>query len=359
MRDLWPTVKDALLLIPFLIIGGVILSQFFGGGVVTGIIAVTGILSLLGRRRQRRTTSDDTNDYGTDETGSTDADTTTDSPGPDVEPQSQAYSFSDTDDTREPLNRTGLRRSNDDILEESGAELRNQIEIYDDGTIDLDNYDDLDLYRQLMLYVVAKRMAYEDRFIDTPNVTVTDINDRPEFDYNKIELLLFLREAQNWLIPPTDQDPPVSTIDYADLDDAAFTVKTRSLSKIADWIFEVPLPNTPPSHISSQLSNAAMMLDEARSEYDRVREDGVTNNDYNADHRYDPVRQKILRACKDARHYPVVFDRDNAWTEYTEYAEALLDFFENDLYTKTEHCLPRMEQYRQQMKEKADDAAYI
>lgn len=113
-----------------------------------------------------------------------------------------------------------------------------------------------------------------------------------------------------------------------------------------------------PSDISSQLSNAAMMLNEARDQYERVQEDGVANNHY-ADERYDPVRQKILRACTDARRYPAMFERDNAWRQYTEYAEALLDFFEKGSYTKTEHCVSRMRRYRKQMKEKADDAAYI
>lgn len=85
----------------------------------------------------------------------------------------------------------------------------------------------------------------------------------------------------------------------------------------------------------------------------------MTNDSYNADHRYDPVRQKIVRTCEYAGEYPVMFERDNAWTQFTEYAEALLDFFEDSLYTKTEHCLPRMQRYQWHMKEKADNASYL
>lgn len=362
MQDLWSTTKKTLLIVLALIFAGYILSQFLDRQTVTGVIAATALVSFI--IQYRRTDQIDTESTGLgngddNTTDDTPADTPTDSSGPDVEPQSQAYSFSDTadtDDTREPLNRTGLRRSNDEILEEAGNKLRDQIGIYDDGTIELDG-DHLDLYRKLMLYVVAKRMAYEDRFIDTPEVTINDINDRPDLTYNKIELLLFLREARDWLVLPNDQDPAVSTIDYADLDDAAFTVKTRSLSKITDWILEDPLPTTTPFAISYRLSNAAMALSEARNQYDKTREDEAETNRYSAEKRYDSVRQKILRACKDAAHYPIIFKRDHAWEEFTEYAEALLDFFEDDLYTKTEHCLPRMQRYRKQMEKTADDAS--
>lgn len=346
---------------------GVFLSVTFGIGIVQALIPAVSWLGLVYAYHRTNadgndtgsTTVEDHNDHSATESEGRTNDTG--SSGSDVEPQSQAYSFSDTADTdesHEPLNRTGLRRSNDDILKESGDKLRNQIQIYDDGTIRLNN-DDLDLYRKLMLYVVAKRMAYEDQFISTPEVTLNEINGRPDLKYNKIEILLFLREARNWLVLPDEPDQSVSTIDYADLDNVAFTVKTRSLSDIADWILDNPLPATTPFDISTRLSSAAMALSEARNQYDKVREDEVENNRYSAEKRYGPVQQKILRACKDAKHYPVMFERDHAWTEFTEYAEALLDFFDNDLYTKTEHCLPRMQRYQKQMKQTADDASYI
>lgn len=335
-----------------------------GQGIAFLTLLVTGTVAILNQTRPAHTEDDgdDTDDRTPKENEDTAADTAAASPGPAVEPQSQADPLSDTDDTddtHEPLNRTGLRRSNDDILEEAGTKLRDQIDIHDDGMIDLDNYDDLDLYRRLMLYVVAKRMVYDDRFIDAPEVTVDDINDRPEFDYNKIELLLFLNEARKWLVAPTEAAPALRTIDYTTLDDAVFTVRTRSLAKIADWILDEPLPDMRPSNLSSRLSSTAMMLKDARSQYDDIREDGVTNDSYNADHRYDPVRQKIVRACEYAGEYPVMFERDNAWTQFTEYAEALLDFFEDGLYTKTEHCLPEMQRYQRHMEEKADDASYF
>lgn len=111
-------------------------------------LVLTGTGIILNQTNTGRDQDGDENEN--DDNGKAD---TTDSSGPSVEPASRAYSFSataSTDEPREPLNRTGLRRSNDDILEEAGAKLRDQIDIYDDGTIELDG-DGLDLYRKLML----------------------------------------------------------------------------------------------------------------------------------------------------------------------------------------------------------------
>lgn len=223
----------------------------------------------------------------------------------------------------------------------------------DDGTIKL-NGDDLDLYRKLMLYVVAKRMAYEDRFIDAPEVTIEDINDRSGFEYNKIEIMLFLREARNWLVPADDQAPSVSSTDYADLDDIAFTVNTRSLSDIVDWILEDVQPHPP--DVSYGLNNAGVALSVAENQYDKAQKQGA--DQYSADTKihYSQVRQKVKRACIDANQYPVLFKRDMAWTEFTEYAEALLDFMDEGYPGKISYYLPKMQRFRETMEKKAEEA---
>lgn len=75
--------------------------------------------------------------------------------------------------------------------------------------------------------------------------------------------------------------------------------------------------------------------------------------------RYDAVQTQVQTACRDIKHYPIIVDRDMAWTDFTRYAEALLDYFEDGVYVKAEHCLPRMERQLNMMKEKADNAYYI
>ncbi len=343
MRDLWPTVKDALLLIPFLIIGGAILSQFFGGGVVTGIIALTAILSLLGRRRQRRTGPEDaTNDPPPRENTDTDA-ATTDSPGPDVEPQSQAYSFNDADEPREPRNRTGLRRSNDEILEEAGTKLRNLIEIYDDGTIKLTAYDDLNLYSQFMLYVIAKRLAYEDQIADTPDVTGDELLNR--FGYTKVDLMLFLDEAGARLTPIYSMGYRTGNIDYATIEDIEIRVEVRDLADITDWT--VDEQQTSQWRMQTKIGHAMTALGEARDAYD------------NADDRHQPqTREEIGRhvknACEAVQQYPVEIGYDGHWKTFSQYAEALLDFLEDDLAEKVDHCVPRMERALRNMDEQAE-----
>lgn len=357
----WSTILFAAVTLIVAIIVSILLSITFGigigqilGPVITWIVLVYG----YHKRREDRdgpesATGEDTGKDTTDQR--------------DIEYQLQAYSLDNdsntdsadsTDNTCEPLNRSGLRYSNGKILEETGNKLDGYVTLKDDGTIELDG-DDLDLYRRLMLYIVAKRIAYEDNFVETPEVTLDDINGCRDLNYNKIEILLFLREVRNWLVPLDDQDLSVSTIDYADLNDAAFTVKTRSLSDIADWILEDPLPATTPFDISSQLSNAGAALSEARNHYDKIRKDEAENNRYSAEKRYSSVREEILLACKKIDHYPIIFERDHVWTEFTKYAEALLDFFDDDMCIKTEHCLPWMQRYQKQMKETADDASYI
>ena len=238
MQDLWPPTKRDLFIVAGLVIVGYLLNLVIDSGVATIIIAVVTVLSLLGDRQRNR---------GEDDSDSTD------SPGPDVEPQSRAYSpghnpettdsDSDTADANSHSNsersdtntgrQSSLRRSNEDILEETETKLGDHITLYDDSTMDL-HADDLDLYSHMMLYVVAKRLAYEDDLIDEPAVTVTDIRD--EFGFNKIEIMLFLRKARSWLISATEQAPVVGTIDYQELNEVAVTVNTRSLSEIADWI---------------------------------------------------------------------------------------------------------------------------
>lgn len=142
---------------------------------------------------QTDTERSDPEDGDDNETDDTSADTTADSPGPDVEPQSRSYSLghdpettdsdSDTDDDSHSNSersdtdtgrQSSLRRSNTDILDETETRLDDHITFYENGTIRLDNYDDLNMYSRMMLYVIAKRLAYEDQCVDTPQVAGAD-----------------------------------------------------------------------------------------------------------------------------------------------------------------------------------------
>lgn len=363
----WSTILFASVLLLIAIAVSAILSITFGIGVGQTFGPVVAWLGVVYTYHRWNAGNTDTENSENDTNSA-------DSPGPDVEPQSRAYSpghdpettdsDSDTDgDSHSNSERSdtdtgrqsSLRRSNEDILEETETKLGDHITFYDDSTIDL-HADDLDLYNQMMLYVVAKRLAYEDDLIDEPAVTVTDIRD--EFDYNKIEIMLFLRKARSWLVSATEQAPVVGTIDYQELDEVAVTVNTRSLSEIADWILEDDQPH--PHDVAYGIGNAGTALSVADNQYEKAKEEEAADAySADADIHYSQVRQKVQRACIDAAEYPVMFERDMAWTEFTEYAEALLDFMDDGHPGKISHCLPEMQRYRQQMKETADEAAYL
>lgn len=214
----------------------------------------------------------DEND-GNDEEEETDSADTADRQ-PDVEPQSQARSFSDTTDTdTDPMevdvepaetgSQSSLRRSNDTIISDAERQLNGRLTFYDDGTIDTQGHD-LTLYKEMLLYVVGKRLAYEDGAVDTPVVTVDELRDR--FKYNTIETLLFLDEAQNWLVPANDHITTVADIDYTDLDTAAVTVKTRTVDDAAEWVLDPTMPDD--FGLLANTGTAVMALHYAREHYE-------------------------------------------------------------------------------------------
>lgn len=103
------------------------------------------------------------------------------------------------DDNTESSYQSSLLRSNTEILQEVEEKVADRTQFHEDGDISL-GADDLNLYSQFMLYVIGKRFAYETNQVDTPTVTIVELQD--EFpSTNKVEQMLFVDVARNRLTP--------------------------------------------------------------------------------------------------------------------------------------------------------------
>ena len=194
------------------------------------------------------------NQTGTDQ--DRDEEPAEDSPGWDVEPQSRTYSpghnsetdnsdpdSDSTDDSHSDSGRSdtdsdsgrqsSLRQSNDAIVDETEDQLRDYLTFYDDGTIQIENNDQVNMYSRMMLYVLAKRLAHEDQIADTPDVTGDELLNR--FGYTKVDLMLFLDEAGSRLNPSYSMGYRTGNIDYATIEDIEISVNIPDLADITDW----------------------------------------------------------------------------------------------------------------------------
>lgn len=299
--------------------------QMLGQGIAFLTLLVTGTLAIL-------------NHTGSDR----DEEQAEDSPGPDIEPESEA----DTESAN-PGNQSSLRRSNDTILTHAEQMLNDHLTIYDDGTIEREGQE-FSLYKEMLLYVVGKRLAYEDAAVDTPAVTVDEL--RSQLDCNAIEILLFFDEAQNWLTLANDQTTAVADLDYTDLDAAAVTVKTRTVDDAIEWILDPTIPDD--IEMVANVGNAAMALHNAREHYEAGKDYEANGDTDAAADQYDAARNQIETACGNIKHYPILIEHDTAWTEFTQNTETLL---EDGVPDKLERCLPKMNRHLATIQEKADN----
>lgn len=345
MQDLWPPTKRDFIVVTGLVIVGYLLSLVIDGSVATIIIAVTAVLSYLGDRR-----------------GEADSDST-DSPGPAVEPSTGSYRLksdpeikdsdldtgtdddshssserSDTDIGRQ----SSLRQSNDSIVAETEDRLRDYLTFYDDGTIQIENDDQFNMYSRMMLYVLAKRLAHEDQIVDTPNVTGDELLNR--FGYTKVDLMLFLDEAGNRLNPSYSLGYRTGNVDYATIENIEISVDIPDLANITDWT--VGEQQTTQRRLQSKVSHAMTPLQQAQGHCENAADRDVPATS-------EGVARHVQKACEAVQQYPVEVGYDGHWKSFSRYAEALLDFLEDDLVEKTTHCVPRMERALQNMKNQA------
>lgn len=356
----WSTPKFALFMVPSVFFIGYILSQFFNPEIITAIGVGTTIVSLLVQHHWK-TTSQDTNDREKDDAEDTtdqrssdegqEADNTTDLEQKldDNTPNSEQ----NTEDAAEmPTSRrqSSLLRSNEDIIEEVEDKLGDHVKLYDDGTIEIENVDDLNLYSRMMLYVIAKRIAYEHRLVETPAVIVKELREEVgerHLDYNRMEVVLFLDMAGGRLTPSHNVNLWTHN-DYNDLENIEFSVNLKKISEITDWTLEEQQSST--TNLSSDLGTAAGWLKDARDKYNRMKKKQRTESYYGPEQDFESICDHVLTACGSAKAYPVEIERDGNWDKFTRYSEGVLRGVDS-----ISHHLPTAQKNLENMKDIANE----
>lgn len=366
----WLTILFAVIFLLIAIAVSTLLSTTFGTGLGQTFGPVIAWLGIVYTYHRWNTKNTDT------ENGEDDANST-DSPGPDVEPQSQSYSLrhnpetadanpntdtggadgshatpdserSDTDTGRQ----SSLRRSNTDILNETETRLDDHITFYDNGIIELKNDNDLNMYSQMMLYVIAKRLAYQDQCVDAPTVTGADLRDR--FNYTKVDFMLFLHESRDLLTPDYRIGGRDNDIPYSEIDEIEVAVDIQPLSTITDWTMNEQQTVRP--LLYSFITDAIDYLTEARTRYSDMPD---SNDPYSRQYRLGTIREPVKNACKHVHQYPVEIGYDGHWKRFSDYAEALLDYLDDDVPEKTDHCVPEMKRALEHMREQTREESSL
>jgi hypothetical protein len=250
------------------------------------------------------------------------------------------------DELSTPGRQSSLLRSDEQIIEETEELLRDRVMFYDDGTIDI-AADDLNLYSEMMLYVIAKRIAYEHGLKDISEVAVEELRDRTW--YNEIEVLVFLEVAGTRLEP----SHRVSHIDYAEVSALSFKSSLRKLPEAAQWAIDEEQFDRYSAPVA--VSNAKLELSKAQDHYKNVMEDHESGTLPKTDGRYEYAKQRTLTACIDLAYYPVEFGEDRAWDQYTAHAEASLNYLVDDYPMKAKNCLDDMDRFWQWMNDTANE----
>lgn len=245
-----------------------------------------------------------------------------------------------------PERQSSLLRSNEQIIEKTEELLGDRVTFYDDGTIDI-AADDLNLYSEMMLYVIAKRIAYEHCLEDTSEVTVEELRDRTW--YNKIEVLVFLEVAGTRLKPPHR----IPQIDYTEVSALSFETSLKKLPEAAQWAINEEQFGRYSAPMA--VSNAKSELSKARGQYKNVTEDHDSGALPKSDDRYEYAKQRTLTACIDLAYYPVEFGEDRAWDQYTAYAEASLKYLAEGYPMKAKNCLDDMNRFWQWMNDTVNE----
>lgn len=203
-----------------------------------------------------------------------------------------------------------------------------------------------------MIFLIAKRLAYEDQVADNPGLTGKEL--RTRFGYTKVDLMLFLDEAPR--VKPSYRIGlgrfRKRGISYGSLDETKFTVETQNLDDITEWTLEEQQFSE--HYQSADFNFALAALQEAMEFYEEAEEIKAADDHRSPEKKYELVKDKIKTACSDVKQYPVDVEYDYRWETFSKYAEALFDYLEEDIPIKTTHCVPRMERALQTMKKEAE-----
>ena len=85
--------------------------------------------------------------------------------------------------------------------------------------------------------MIVKHLEYEYQSADTPEMIVEEIQEaigENRHGHNKIEVLIFLEVAREWLT----SSYRTTDIDYTELDETTVTVGLKNLSETVDWTLD-------------------------------------------------------------------------------------------------------------------------
>lgn len=240
------------------------------------------------------------------------------------------------DELSRPGEQSNLLRSNEQIIEETEELLGDRITFYDDRTIDI-AASDLNLYSEMMLHVVAKRIAHEHCLKNTSEVTVKEL--QMQTTYNKVDILLFMDLAGNFLEP----EHRITKINYAELDTTAVTANIKKLLESAEWAINEK--QSAIGELRHKPYYAKSALSEAQRHYETAREQ---------DGNYTYFQLELMNACTKVVQYPVEIGYDYTWKRLTENADAALKYMADGSGIKTRRYLNRMQDLLEALEEKTD-----
>ncbi|PSP74130.1 hypothetical protein BRC86_06915 [Halobacteriales archaeon QS_3_64_16] len=238
------------------------------------------------------------------------------------------------DELSTPGEQSSLLRSNKQIVEETEKLLGDRVTFYDDETINI-AASNLNLYSEMMLYVIAKRVAYEHCLKNTSEVTIKEL--QMQTMYNKIDTLLFMDLAGDFLEP----EHRITKINYAGSDTTATTANIKKLSESAEWAINED--QSAIGELRHKPSHAKSALSEAQRHYESARE-----QDGNHTH----FQLEVMNTCTTVAQYPVKIGYDNAWKKLTRNADAALRYMADDSGIKTRRYLNRMQELLEALEEK-------
>lgn len=237
-------------------------------------------------------------------------------------------------DRNTPLKTSGLLLSNKKILNNVEEEIGDHVLFYEDGEIEI-SADDLDLYSRLLLYVIAKRVAFEYGYVDRPEVSVEELYHN--YRYNIGEIILFLLAAKHHFSSSYN----FRGIDFTKIYSFEIAVSLKHLPAAVEWVFDENSSST--RDIILDLNYALTEIKEANHDRQEIHTLQQTSE---IDQKYEGIKWNLFNACSDVCSYPEMMGDNSQWDTFTRYLGYILTSLDDPDSSRrkvTDHGLPRLQ----------------
>lgn len=255
-----------------------------------------------------------------------------------------------------PIDKSGLMTADGEILSKLGSIISNHVQTYQREETEID-YADLNLYSRMMLYMVVKRLDFEESRIQECKVAPKELED--EFDICKIEVILFIDAAEEFIdISDAYQydGTPYHTdrwlwneLSYENFDERKFTLKLKNITDAAEWAINEQ--QSTPRAMKSKINEAEKYVSWALSDYEEGREHERNGDQTMAVNFYDKSETSVINMCRNLQYYPIKIGEDNFWKNFSKYVDHILKCYDNENWSGIGHFLSRAEtciKYRQE-----------